>query len=468
MLFFLFASDLISCCSCGHRPRNIFFLRFSGVGGIVVVDVAGVVVIVDVAGVVVVVVGIGFVVDIGVVVGGGGGVVIDVVDAAVRAKKVGQSGAAAAKGRRFDSPKRSEVTSYGGSPLRGFGSSGQSTGSSGSAYGDSANKKRAPLTTLNGASASKKKARVEAQPTSFPSPPTFLPPISETEPPQTSCLPMEPPEPEPPAETVVETVQISSSPEADPPASIQTFLLGASDVQEEVLHPEIEVVVVAYEDIEVAAAPATTSSIGPILEVAPALTQLDASPLPVREVTPVIQEVVTLLPLPTPPVPASIATPLEAGHDVTNLQDYTQKLQVLTEVESLAREKTSRISKDLTESEAREALDVLSSKLDNAKVTLDETAEDLSQAKLDEEDAHKRLELAREQAQSADTKVIYLATEVEQIRESVRELKEVVLEAMQKVEEVIALPTLSAAEKANLLSLRAAFARSQQELVKDL
>ncbi|KAG9444285.1 hypothetical protein H6P81_015625 [Aristolochia fimbriata] len=73
----------------------------------------------------------------------------------------------------------------------------------------SANKKRAPFAALNGASASaKKKARVEAQPPSHPSPPTFLPLILETEPPhssqpqpscpQTSCPPvleMEPPEP---------------------------------------------------------------------------------------------------------------------------------------------------------------------------------------------------------------------------------------------------------------------------------
>ncbi|KAG9450164.1 hypothetical protein H6P81_010129 [Aristolochia fimbriata] len=182
----------------------------------------------------------------------------------------------------------------------------------------SANKKREPLTTFNGASASKKKPCVEAQPASFPSPLTFLPPISETEPPQASCPPMEPPEPEPHVETVVgtvvetvvETVQISSSPEADLPALIQTFLLGASDIQEEVLPLETEVVVVAFEDIEVAEAPAATSSMGLVLEVAPALTQLEASPPPVREVTPVIQEAVIPLPLPAPPTPASITTPL--------------------------------------------------------------------------------------------------------------------------------------------------------------
>ncbi|KAG9449902.1 hypothetical protein H6P81_009867 [Aristolochia fimbriata] len=68
----------------------------------------------------------------------------------------------------------------------------------------SANKKRAPLTSLNGAFASKKKELVEAQPASLPSPPTFLPPILETEPPPTSCPPMEPPEPEPPVDVFFE------------------------------------------------------------------------------------------------------------------------------------------------------------------------------------------------------------------------------------------------------------------------
>ncbi|KAG9450616.1 hypothetical protein H6P81_010581 [Aristolochia fimbriata] len=145
--------------------------------------------------------------------------------------------------------------------------------------GRKANKKRAPLATLNGASALKEKLRVEAQPASHPSPPTFLPPILETEPghsllPQTSCPPvleMKPPEPEPPIELYKY--------DTDSP-----------------------------EDIEVAEAPAATSSMGPILEVAPASTQLEASP-PVREIKPIVQEAATL-PLPAPPVPASVATPL--------------------------------------------------------------------------------------------------------------------------------------------------------------
>ncbi|KAG9442265.1 hypothetical protein H6P81_018119 [Aristolochia fimbriata] len=269
--------------------------------------------------------------------------------------------------------------------------------------------------------------------------------------------------------------------------TIQTLLLGASEVsQEEVPPSEAEaiaqtgsIVVTASEDIEVAETLAVTSSMGPVLE-------LEALP-PVREVTPVVQEAVapviqeavtsvvqeavtsvvqeavTSLPLPAPPMLAFTVTHLvtpsqqlqsdfrgmvlrfqkvgiaprmlspdvvhdsslaidakfvisklrEVGHDVTCLQDYAQKFQGLTEVESLAGERTSRISKDSAESKAREALDVLSCKLDNAKVTLDKAAEDLSQAKLDQEDAHERLELAREQAQSADTKVVYLATQVE-------------------------------------------------------
>ncbi|KAG9442164.1 hypothetical protein H6P81_018018 [Aristolochia fimbriata] len=133
-----------------------------------------------------------------------------------------------------------------------------------------AKKKRAPLTTLTEASGSaskKKKARVEVQPTSLPSPPTFLPPISKIKPPvepQPSCPPLElnPPE----------TFHISSSPEA-PEAP-----------QEEVSHPASIVqigscVVAALEGTEV---------VEDLVEVAP--TQLETSP--VQEVAPpVVQEV---------------------------------------------------------------------------------------------------------------------------------------------------------------------------------
>ncbi|KAG9447248.1 hypothetical protein H6P81_013376 [Aristolochia fimbriata] len=101
-----------------------------------------------------------------------------------------------------------------------------------------------------------------------------------------------------------------------------------------------------------------------------------------------------------------------------------------------------------------------------AEITLDEASEDLSHAKLDQEDAHERQELAREQAQSTDAKVVYLPTQVEQIQESVREVKGSVLEATRKVEDILALPTLSEAEDENFLSLRAAFAESQQELAR--
>ncbi|KAG9442228.1 hypothetical protein H6P81_018082 [Aristolochia fimbriata] len=131
----------------------------------------------------------------------------------------------------------------------------------------------------------------------------------------------------------------------------------------------------------------------------------------------------------------------EVSHDVTRLQVYTQKLQALKDMESLAGEKASRTSRDWAKSDARETLDALSSKLENAKITLDEAAEDLSEAKADEEDARERLELATEQLQSAKTK---------------------------KVEEVIARPTLSAAEEATLLSLRADFVELQQEMARDL
>ncbi|KAG9444878.1 hypothetical protein H6P81_016218 [Aristolochia fimbriata] len=321
----------------------------------------------------------------------------------------------------------------------------------------SENKKKAPLATLNDASASKKKPHVEAQPASHTSPPTFIPPILETEPPhsalpqtscpQTSCPPvleMEPPKPKTPAETV----QILSSPEPDPPASstttIQTLLLGTSEVsREEVAPPEAEaivqigsMVVVAPEGIEVAEAPATNSSMRPILEVAPALTQFEALP-PVREVMPVIQEVVTPLPLPAPPVHASAATPF-----VTPLQQLRSDFGGVV-------------------------LQFWKDRIVPRMLSLD-VVNDSSLSTDAEEDAHERLELAGEQAQSAYAKVVYLATQVEQIRESVREVKEAVLEATRKVDEILTLPTLSAAKEANLLSLRAAFAESQQELAKDL
>ncbi|KAG9442015.1 hypothetical protein H6P81_017869 [Aristolochia fimbriata] len=199
----------------------------------------------------------------------------------------------------------------------------------------------------------------------------------------------------------------------------------------------------------------------------------------VQEGAPAIQETFTSLSLPAPPASTLLTTPSQqllshfsklqkVGQDVNRLQGYTQMLQALKEAESLAGEKASQISKDSTKSEAREALDMLSFKLDNAEITLDESTEDLSQAKLDEEDACVLLELAREQVQSAETKVVYLTIQVEQIQESVQELKEAVLEATKKVEEVVAMPTISAAEEANLLSLRVAFTESQQELAKDL
>ncbi|KAG9454216.1 hypothetical protein H6P81_007120 [Aristolochia fimbriata] len=154
----------------------------------------------------------------------------------------------------------------------------------------------------------------------------------------------------------------------------------------------------------------------------------------------------------------------EVSHDVSRLQIYIQKLQALREMESLAREKASRTSRDWAKSDARGALDSLTSKLENAETTLGEVAKELSEVKVDEEDARERLELAKEKLQSAETKVAYLATQSEQIRESVRDLKEAVIEAEQKIAEAIARPTLGAAEQTALLSLRADFAVLQQEM----
>ncbi|KAG9442232.1 hypothetical protein H6P81_018086 [Aristolochia fimbriata] len=104
----------------------------------------------------------------------------------------------------------------------------------------------------------------------------------------------------------------------------------------------------------------------------------------------------------------------KVGHDVTRIRGYAQRLQALSEAKSLSSAKTSQISGDSEEINAREALE------------------------LDQEDAHDRLELAQEQAQSADAKVVYLETQVEQIRESVKEVKGAVLEATRKVEEILA------------------------------
>ncbi|KAG9447772.1 hypothetical protein H6P81_013900 [Aristolochia fimbriata] len=115
----------------------------------------------------------------------------------------------------------------------------------------------------------------------------------------------------------------------------------------------------------------------------------------------------------------------EMGHDVTRLRVYTQQLQTLQEIEPSAGEKVRRTSRD------------------------EERAE--------EKDARERFELAREQLQSAGTKVDTLPLKQKEIRESVRGLEAGVVEAERLIAEVIATPTLSAAEEATLLSSRAAF-----------
>ncbi|KAG9458412.1 hypothetical protein H6P81_002920 [Aristolochia fimbriata] len=235
---------------------------------------------------------------------------------------------------------------------------------------------------------------------------------------------------------------------------------------------------------------APVSSIEAVIEVEAPPPAFEASAIPAVEDT-----TISLTP-PTPPTSTSLTTPSqqllshiedavrdghlladaefvigrlqEVSHDVTRLQVYTQKLEVLSEMESSAREKASRTSRDRAECDARESLGILSSKLEDAEITLSEVAEELSEAKDDDEDVRERLELAREQLQSARTKVVYLTTQAEQIQESVRDLKKAVVAAEQMVAEIIARPTLSATEEATLLSLRADFVESQQEIAKDL
>ncbi|KAG9453501.1 hypothetical protein H6P81_006405 [Aristolochia fimbriata] len=133
----------------------------------------------------------------------------------------------------------------------------------------SVSKKSAPLTTLadvSGSASKKKKACKEVPTASFPfSPPTFLPPISETEP-QISCLSGHPP---------VETVRILSSPEA--PGVLQEEASSPGAIAQ-----TISSVVVIPEDTEVVEEP---------VEITPALTQPET--LPVQEVAPspsVVQE----------------------------------------------------------------------------------------------------------------------------------------------------------------------------------
>ncbi|KAG9455389.1 hypothetical protein H6P81_008293 [Aristolochia fimbriata] len=132
-----------------------------------------------------------------------------------------------------------------------------------------ASKKRAPLTILadaSGSASEKKKARKEVPPASFPpSPPTFLPPIPETEPP-TSCPSENPP---------IETVQILSSPKAP----------GAP--QEEASSPGVIVQTIS----SVVVIPENTEVVEESTGITPALTQSEG--LPVQEVAPspsVVQE----------------------------------------------------------------------------------------------------------------------------------------------------------------------------------
>ncbi|KAG9450146.1 hypothetical protein H6P81_010111 [Aristolochia fimbriata] len=395
----------------------------------------------------------------------------------------------------------------------------------------SENKKRAPLTTLTEASGSasrKKKARVEVQPTSLPSPPTFLPPISKVEPPvESSCPPLElnPPEtvhissspeaPEAPQEEShpTSTVQIGSCVVAAlegtevvedlvevAPSSTQLKTLPVQEVAPQVVQeaaeeatieeeapipvlqeaapaPSVEEVVevgavqeeasVVQEEAPTPVVEAPVSTIEEVAEVVREEIPAAVAVEEVAEVIPTVEEVAEVIPV-VEEVAEVIPAVEEVAEVIPAVEEVAEVVPAVEVIESLAGEKASRTSRDWAESDAREALVALSSKLENAEITVDEAAEDLSVAKVDEEDSRERLELAREQLQLAETKVVYLTTQVEQIQESVRELKKAVVEAEQKVAEIIARPTLSAVEEATLLSLRADFAELQQEMARNL
>ncbi|KAG9445024.1 hypothetical protein H6P81_016364 [Aristolochia fimbriata] len=220
---------------------------------------------------------------------------------------------------------------------------------------------------------SKKKARVEVQPTSLPSPPTFLPPISEE---------------------AAEEATI----EEEAPAPVFQEEAPALVFQEETPAPVVEEVV----EIE---APTVQEEASVVQEEAP--TPAVEAPAPaIEEVAEVVQEEIS----------AAIEEVVEVVPAVEEDSiGYTQRLQALKAIENLAGERASRTSKDSAESDARGASDVLTSKLDNAEIALDDAAEDLSRAELDHEDARKHLELAKEQFESTKIKVVYFATQVEQI-----------------------------------------------------
>ncbi|KAG9458186.1 hypothetical protein H6P81_002694 [Aristolochia fimbriata] len=383
----------------------------------------------------------------------------------------------------------------------------------------SASKKRAPLTILADASGSdskKKKARKEVLPASFPpSPPTFLLPIPETEPP-TSC---------PSENPLIETVQILSSPETpaapqeeasvvEEPAEITPTLTQSEGlpvqevapsplvvheeaegevvetpaplieavveaevppptVEEEAPTPAVEVPTIeAVIEVVQEEVPTTEEAFETILapeeEVLEVVPAVDPVVEPAAEEVPIVQNLARRLPVfsrlrrtPRRRRRFAISRLQEMGHDVIHLRVYTQQLQTLKKIERSAGEKARRTSRDEAEGIARNTLGIVSSKLEEAKATWGEVIEEISEAKAEEEDAHERLESAR-------TKVAYLTTQAEQIQESVRGLKTGVVEAERLIAEVIATPTLSAAEEATLLSSRAAFAELQQEMVRNL
>ncbi|KAG9458425.1 hypothetical protein H6P81_002933 [Aristolochia fimbriata] len=261
----------------------------------------------------------------------------------------------------------------------------------------------------------------------------------------------------------------------------------ASVVQEEAPTPAVEAPVPAIEDVVEVVQEEIPVAVEEIAEVIPAVVGVAEVILAIEEDS-IVQNTTTSPTLPTPPASISLATPsqqllshvegvmLQAWKDqITHrmlspdaVRDTSLAADADFIIKSLVGEKASRTSRDWSESDARDALDALSSKLENAEITLGEAAEELSEAKVDEEDARERLKLGREKLQSDGTKVVYHTTQVEQIQESVRDLKKAVVEAEQKVAEVIARSTHCAAEEATLLSSRAAFVELQQEMARGL
>ncbi|KAG9458314.1 hypothetical protein H6P81_002822 [Aristolochia fimbriata] len=326
----------------------------------------------------------------------------------------------------------------------------------------------APLTILadaSGSASKKKKARKEVLPASFPpSPPTFLPPIPETELP-TSC---------PSKNPLIETVQILSSPEApaapqeegsvvEEPAEITPALTQSEGLPVQEVAPSPSVIQEEAEE-EVVETPAPL--IEAVVEAEASLPAVEEE-APTRAVeVPAIEAVVEVLQEGVPTTEEAFETILAPEEEVLEVVPAVDPVvepaaEEAPIVQNLA---TPPTSSSLTSSQTplQEFLSYVEGLMVQAwRDRITPVIEELSEAKAEEEDAHERLE-------SAGTKVAYLTTQAEQIQESVRGLKTGVVEAERLIAEVIATPTLSAAEEATLLSSRAAFAELQQEMARNL